>query len=167
MALPAPTALGATSRYIPAGVRRFTWVPTIAVKATPTSAELAAGTDLTGEIAGDGITGFATTSATVDAPDYGTRFTPKIPGLITSDDSSIKTYLSSNSTDARSLLTRDLAGFVVIYPEGIVTGGKCSVFPSKVTTFMIDEVPAGDPATGTAQFAITSTPVENIAIPTA
>jgi hypothetical protein len=162
MALPSPTLLASTTRYIPAGVRRYLWVPTIAVKAVPTSAELSAGTDLTGEVAA--VSGFMTTSDTVDAPDAGSRFTAKVAGRITADDSSLTLYNSQNSTDARTLLTRDLTGFVVICHEGIVTGGKCDVFPVKITGVpKAEDLEAA--ATMEVQFVITSVPAENIAVP--
>jgi hypothetical protein len=164
MALPTPTALGTTSRYIPAGVRKFVWVPTIADKSAPTSAELTAGTDLTGEVAS--VSGFMTTSAVVDAPDAGSRFTSKTAGRITADDSSLTIYCDSDSTDVRSLLTRDLAGYVAIFPEGIHTGGTVDLFPVKVIgTPKSEDIEAN--ATIEVQFVVTSTPVENLAIPTA
>lgn len=162
MTLPAPTALTPTLRYIPAGTRRIVWVPTIADITAPTSAELTAGTDLTAEVAE--ITGFSTESGTVEVPDYGSRQVGKIAGLVTQADSTIKTYLSTDATDARSLLTRDLAGNVVIFPEGLTASGKMSVYAGKITSAAVDEVAPGDPATMTNGFAVLRS-AENIAIP--
>lgn len=164
MALPNPSAIAGTSRYIPAGVRKYVWVPSLASKSAPTSAELTAGTDLTGEVAS--VSGFMTTSATVDAPDAGSRFTSKTAGRITADNSSLTVYCSTTSLDARSLLTRDLAGFVAIFPEGIAAGGTVDIYPVKVIgTPKSEDIEAN--ATIEVQFVITSTPVENLAIPTA
>lgn len=164
MALPDPSPLSATSRYILAGTRTYTWVPTIANKAAPTSAELSAGTDLTAEVAS--VSGFMVQSATVDAPDAGSRFTPKTPGRITADDSSLTIYLNeAGTTDVRTLLSRDQAGFVVIYPEGIDTGKTCDIFPVKVTGMpKSQDIEAN--ATVEVQFVVTSIPEENVAIPT-
>src|SRR5579884_158619 len=106
------TPLASTSRYIPQGTRHYYWVPTITSYTSPTRAELDAGTDLTPEIAE--VQGFAATSASVDTPDLGSRFTSKIPGLITADNSNITFYLSSTSNDVRTLLTRDTSGYVVV-----------------------------------------------------
>lgn len=163
MSLPTPTSLTATTRYIPAGVRRVCWVPTIAVKTAPTLSELSAGTDLTFELAA--MSGFMTTSGTVDAPDMGSRFTSKTAGRITADDSSLTLYMSQTSTDARTLLTRDLIGYVVIYPEGIITAGHCDVYPVKVIGVPKQEDMEAN-ATMEVQFVVTSIPAENLSIPT-
>lgn len=163
MALPTPTALGTTARYIPAGVRQYVWVPTISNKAAPTSAELTAGTDLTSEVAS--VSGFMTTSATVDAPDAGSRFTSKTAGRITADDSSLTIYCSDDSDDVRSLLTRDLVGFVAIFPEGIQASSTVDIYPVKVIgTPKSEDIEAN--ASIEVQFVVTSVPVENLAIPT-
>jgi hypothetical protein len=164
MALPSPSTITPTSRYILAGTRRYTWVPTISNKNAPTSAELTAGTDLTFEVAS--VSGFATTSATVDAPDTGSRFVSKTAGRITADNSSLTVYLNSTGTsDVRTLLTRDLTGFVVIYPEGIGASKTCDIFPVKVIGVPKSQDIEGN-ATVEVQFVVTSTPVENLAIPT-
>ncbi|MEU2924211.1 hypothetical protein ABZ636_03990 [Streptomyces sp. NPDC007251] len=158
----AATPIAATSRYIPPGTTRYYWVASISNYTSPTRAELNAGTDLTGEIAA--VSGFATTSDQQDTPDLGSRFTSKIPGRITADNSSITMYLSSTSSDVRTLLPRDTAGYVVILPEGDVTGQKMDIFPVKVTA----QPKARDvenPAQITIEFSITKIPAENVTIP--
>lgn len=164
MALPAPTAISATSRYFLPETRRFTWVPTIANKNAPTSAELTAGTDLSGDI--ETITGFDVTSADVQVPDLGTRYVSTIPGQITTSASSVTMYASSTSQDVRQLLTRDLNGFVVIYPEGINTGNTCDVYPVRISSVSKaeDVTKAGEIV---ITFSVTSQPVLDLAIPTA
>src|SRR6266705_1774674 len=131
-----PSPLSATTRYIPPGTRKIYWVTTIATYTAPTRAELNAGIDLTAEVAE--ISGFTTTSDTTETPDLSTRFTAKIPGRITADDSSLSFYASSNSSDVRTVLPRDTAGFVVILWEGDVTGQRMDVFPAKVTVSVPD-----------------------------
>jgi hypothetical protein len=110
------------------------------------------------------VSGFATNSDQQDTPDLGSRFVSKIPGRITADDSSITLYASSNSSDARTLMPRDSAGYIVIFPEGDMTGQKMDVFPVKVTG-----VPKSrdveNPASMTFQYAITRIPAENVTIP--
>src|SRR5690554_4879036 len=98
----AATPLNPTTRYIPPGVRQYYFVPTIADKNAPTRTELDAGTDLTGEIAE--VSGFQATSESVDTPDLLSRFTSRVPGRITADDSSITFYASQDSDDVRTLL---------------------------------------------------------------
>lgn len=159
------TPLSATSRFIEPGVTQYYWVPTIlAATKIPTRIELNAGTDLTGEIAEDGVEGFQVTSETVDAPDLGTRFTSKVSGRITAEDSSLTFYRSDDSDDVRTLLPRDTEGFVVKFPEGDVATQTMDVFPVKVTAQ--PKPPGGsDPAKIMIQFAVTSEPVENEAVP--
>jgi len=156
------TPIAATSRYIPPGTTHYYWVASISNYNSPTRSELNAGTDLTGEVSA--VSGFATNSDQQDTPDLGSRFVSKIPGRITADDSSITMYASSTSSDARTLMPRDTAGFIVVFPEGDVTGQKMDVFPVKVTG-----VPKSrdveNPATMVFQFAITKIPAENVTIP--
>ncbi|MFJ6841344.1 hypothetical protein ACIQRE_01595 [Streptomyces griseoluteus] len=156
------TPIAATSRYIPPGITHYYWVPSIANYQSPTRAELNAGTDLTGEISA--VSGFATSSDQQDTPDLGSRFVGKIPGRITADDSSVTMYASSNSADARTLMPRDAAGFIAIFPEGDIPGQKMDIFAVKVTS-----VPKSrdveNPASMTFQYAITRVPAENVTIP--
>lgn len=156
------TPIAATSRYIPPGTTRYYWVTTIANYTSPTRAELNAGSDLTAEVSA--VSGFATSSDQQDTPDLGSRFTGKIPGRITADDSSITMYLSSNSSDVRTLLPRDTAGYVVIFPEGDVAGQKMDVFPAKVTG-QPKSRDVENPSTINIQFSITKIPAENVTIP--
>jgi len=156
------TPISATSRYIPPGTTRYYWVATIANKSAPTRSELNAGSDLTAEIAS--VSGFATNSDQQDTPDLGSRFVSKIPGRITADDSSITLYMSSTSSDVRTLLPRDTAGFICIFPEGDTAGLKYDVFPVKVTG-QPKSRDVENPAQITIQFSVTSIPVENITVP--
>lgn len=156
------TPISASTRYIPPGTRAYYWVPSIANKAAPSRAELDAGTDLTGEIAE--VSGFQTTSESTDTPDLGSRFTSKIPGRITADDSSITLYASEDSQDVRQLLPRDTAGFVVQFPEGDVSGRTMDVFPVKVSSAP-KETSIEDPGKVMVQFTVTSEPEENVTVP--
>jgi hypothetical protein len=159
-----PTALTATQRYFRPEVTKVYWVVTITTVSAPTRSELNAGIDLSGEISE--LSGFQVVSATVDTPDLGSRFTSKIPGRITADDSSINFYATSTGfNDARSVLPRDTSGHVVIMDAGDVsTTGRMSVYPSKVAAHgMLRGVE--DPAMTQAQFTITSEPSEDLVIP--
>jgi hypothetical protein len=165
MALPAPTASTATVDYIPAGTSRFTFVPTIASPGAPTSAELAAGTDYTSAITSR--TGFTSSSADVDNSTYGSRTNTNIPGAITIAQSTWVLKADKLGADARAALTQDLNGFVVDYPGGIVTGGKCNVWPVRVSSSDADTVGRDALATISVMFSTTGVPSKNIAIPTA
>ena len=165
--VPVPTALAATTRYIPAGVRRYVWIPTVAAKNAPVLAEISAGTDLTGEIPPDGVSGFTVTADDVDAGDYISRFKKKIPGMTDSADSSIKLYVSSTSVDARQLLVDGLNGFIGVWPEGISATSKYSLFPVRIKSSDIEQVAAADAAVQMVQFSITDTPAKNLTTPAA
>jgi hypothetical protein len=158
----AATPISASSRYIPPGTRQYYYVPSIANAASPTRVELDAGTDLTGEVAD--VSGFQTSSDSTDTPDLKTRFTPKIPGRITADDSSITMYASSDSQDVRQLLPRDTDGFIVQFPEGDAEGLTCDVFPVKVAAAP-KATDVEDPAKIEVQFTITAEPQENVTVP--
>lgn len=158
----APSPLTPTVRYIPPGTRKIYWVTTIATYTAPTRSELNAGIDLSAEI--DQMSGFNVKSDSVETPDLSTRFTSKIPGKITSDDSSVTFYASSTSSDVRTVLPRDTAGFMVILPEGDVTGQKMDVFPSKVAAATVD-TNLQDPGKVMIDFTITKVPAQNVTIP--
>lgn len=162
------TPLASTNRYIPSGVTQYYWVPTIANKATPTRAELDAGTDLTGQVAA--VAGFTTSTDQVDVPDLGSRFTGKIPGRVSAEDSSLTVYIDEDdpSSDIRSLLPRDTTGFVVRFTSGDddgVSGNKtCDVFPAKVTANSV-QPDMDNPGQTQVSFSITSEPAENVLVP--
>ena len=157
-----PSPLTPTVRYIPLGVRKVYWITTIATYTSPSRGELNAGIDLTGELAE--MNGFSVTSASLDTPDLSSRFTSKIPGPITADNSSITCWASSTSNDVRTVLPRDTAGFVVILPEGDITSQKMDIYPAKVASTAVDTT-IGDPSKVLVTFTITKVPALNVAIP--
>jgi hypothetical protein len=158
----AATPLASSTRYYVTGTRQVYWVPSIASKAAPTRSELDAGTDLTGEI--NAMAGFDPTSATVDTPDLASRFTSQIPGAITVSASTITLYTSEDSQDARQIMPRDTAGFIVVFWEGDVAANLMDVFPVRVTAAPKD-VTTTDAGMITINFAVTSEPAENVTIP--
>jgi hypothetical protein len=158
----APPKLTATTRYVPEGTRKFYYVPTIATYTAPTRAEINAGTDLSDEVAE--VSGFTVSSASVDVPDLSSRFTGKIPGRISADDSSLTIYASSTSNDVRTVLPRDTAGFIICLWEGDVVGQKMDVFPIKVAA-CVPQTGTDDPGRIEVQFTITKVPAQNVVIP--
>ncbi|MGH3097870.1 MAG: hypothetical protein ACRDMV_17955 [Streptosporangiales bacterium] len=164
------TPLTPTARYIPPGVRQYYFVTTIEDKTAPTRPELDAGTDLSIEIAA--VDGFTTSSDSVDAPDLGSRFTSKVPGMITADDSSINIYNSTESDgagDARTLMPRDTKGFIVQFPEGDDGGdgpNLMNVFPVTVSSASVQSG-MEDPGQTQFMFTITSEPAANVEVPAA
>lgn len=156
------TPMAATSRYFRPGVTVIYIVDTIADINAPTRVELDAGTDVSGEVME--IEGFQVVSNTLDTPDFGSRFTSKIPSDIVADDSALLTYADSTSVDIRSVIARDDDTFVVIMDEGDTAGLLMDVFPVRVSA--TPKLRArSDPAQIRAQFTVTSEPAENVTIP--
>lgn len=157
-----PTPLNVTSRYVSEGTRKIYFVATVATYTAPTRTEINAGIDLTNEIAE--MTGFTVSSDTQDVPDMSGRFTGKIPGRITADDSAIRFYADSGSNDVRTVLPRDTAGFVLTLWEGDHAGQKMDVWPVKVTAASV-QTAIDDPASIEIGFTITKVPAQNVTIP--
>lgn len=156
------TPISASSRYVPQGVTHYNFLPACANIASPTRAEINAGTDLTPELASNG--GWTINSQAVDTPDYAANFTPQIPGNITVDGSTMSMYADVASNDVRTLLPRNTTGFIVKMPGGDVAGRKCDVFPVKVGSQGKPDA-IGNPSTIELIFYITRAPSENVTIP--
>lgn len=159
-----PTKMTATQRFFRPEVTKVYWVVTIATYTAPTRTEINAGVDLSDEVAEIG--GFQTVSASLETPDLASRFTSKIPGRITADDSSINFYASSTGfNDARSVLPRDTSGHIIIMDAGdVTTTGRMDVYPCKVASHLkLRDIE--NPAMTQAQFTITRQPAEDKVIP--
>ena len=160
----AATPITASARYINPATTKVYFCSTISNKNSPTRSELNAGTDLSREI--QAIEGFLTASEQVETPDLDTRFTGKIPGRITAEDSSITFYADATGADARTLLPRDTTGYIVILDGGDIAARKMDVYPVKVSSVgKPRSVEGTDAATVQIQFAITSIPAEDVAVP--
>lgn len=157
------TALTKTKRFIRPGITKAYFLPTAADYKALTRTEIDAGTDLSSEIAE--VAGWNVTSDQVDAPDWGSRYTKKVPGMISSDDSSITLYASQDGDDVRSLLPRDTTGYVVWMDGGDVgTTGVMDVFPVQVSSVGKLRTTT-DPARLEIGFTITDEPDEDQTIP--
>ena len=117
------------------GTTKVYWAPTIAIKATPTVAEITAGTDLGagGQIAD--MTGFSFTNSPITTPSLDTVFDASIPGVDAAEDSTLTFYEPKTGTDANmALLAKGTAGYVVIFYRGTAgstpaAADKCEVWP--------------------------------------
>lgn len=151
------------SRYFATGTTKYVWCTSVANKLAPTRAEINAGTDVSGDIAE--VNGWQVTSDLIEVPDINSRFTSKIPGRTSADDSSIKFYADPSGADARTLFPRDTTGFILRMDGGDVTGRKMDVFPVRVSSVPKEMGTGDDAATINVMFAITSEPAENVTIP--
>jgi len=159
----AATPISVSSRYIPEGVRHFYWLTAIATLSAPTRAELNAGTDLTPQVGGFGNWGVQ--GNPVSTGDLASTFTPTIPGLTTADGTTLDMYADKTSADARTLMPRDTAGFMVVFPEGDIAGRKCDVFPVKVQSAEKTASLGGNPAMINFTYTTTAQPAENVTVP--
>jgi hypothetical protein len=159
----AATPIAAASRYFPTGTTKYVFCTSIASKTAPSRAEINAGTDVSGEL--KEVDGWQVTSELIEVPDINSRFTGKIPGRTSADDSSITFYADPSGSDARTLFPRDTTGFILRMDGGDVTGRKMDVFPVRVSSIPKDMGTGDDAATIMVQFAITSEPAENVTIP--
>jgi len=161
----AATAITASVRYTSRGTTKIYWVATIANYLSPSRGELNAGTDLSPQLMDS--SGWTVSTNQLDAPDMSTRFTSKIPGAITADDSSLTMYASKNGVDARALMPQDAVGYIVILFGGDNTGaGKMDVWPVTVGSVAKQLAVQGDaPDTLVISYSPTNVPGQNIAIP--
>jgi len=144
------TALATLSPYIPLDYRTFDFLPTIANIASPTRAEINAGTDLSGQVTD--APGWSVSGTTIESQSF-RGASLKLQGPKSVDESSLTMRLSRTSTDARTILTQDLACYILVMPEGDVPGRTMDVFQT-----IVNARPRSpgivDPATATFQFAI-------------
>lgn len=158
------TPITASTRYINVGTTVVYWVPSIASKNSPTRSELNAGTNLVNE--NSAASGWTTKADQVETPTMATRFTAKLPGRISADDSTLTMYRDLGGTDAIGLMPVDTNGFIVWLDGGDVVGQKMDVFPVRVASHSKTRSTEGkEAATVEITFAITDQPAENITIP--
>lgn len=153
----------AVDRYFPTGVTKYYWIPTLANPMTPTRIELNAATDLSPELAE--VDGFTVSSDEIDVPDINSRFTGKIPGRISADDSSITFYAAEDGDDVRALLPRGEEGYIGRLGGGDVAASKMDIFEVTVTSLSKQFGTDDEAARITVQFSIKSEPWEDVAIP--
>jgi hypothetical protein len=166
MALPNPSSLTATVPYTKFSTSVYLWVPSIASQSSPTLAEFNAGKNLTPEL--EAVNGFDTQVAEVQILKAGTSFAGSLPGRETPNASTLTFTLSTAgpTVDVRSVLTQNALGFVVICNEGIVTGGYCDIWPTRIGAVSVSQDLEKE-ATAVVSFSIYRTPSRNVAIPTA
>jgi hypothetical protein len=151
-------------RYFPPGNRKYYWLTAVANPAAPTRAELNAGTDLSGQIAA--ISGFGPVMTRSDVTPLGSAVVVVLNTIVdvNSGTNELLIYASADSHDVRLLMPPGSAGFVVLLPEGDISGQYCEVWPANVNAMFFE------PATETPgeihfQFTITGMPAQNVLIP--
>jgi len=149
------------ARYANDGMIRWDFVPTVANKAAPTTAELNAGTPLTALTTKDGLTVPANQNM-VDTATLAETFDSQVPGSFGGPIS--LTLLRDNATDtAWNLIVYNLAGFVVVR-RGTLTAtawastNKVEVYPVQFHEPLPVPTATNEQSKFTAVAAVTSQP---------
>jgi hypothetical protein len=157
------------AKFIRRGKEKWVFAPSVASKAAPTRSEINAGTVLTvpgGQPTVAGTTGFRFANEPAPLPSMASTFDTSIPGVDTSETPSITLYDDDATTTIRTALAKGAAGFVIRMPYGDVATKRCEVWPVTVAALNDnDATTANEPATFTADFAVTDTPVQTAVIP--
>lgn len=150
------------ARFFRRGKTKFRFVPTIAsTSLIPTAAEVTAGTDLTGNVAG--VAGFSFSNSPIPVPDMSAVFTGSIPGEDAGADSSLTFYEDTTTNTLQTTLAKGVGGYIVVFFAGTAganpaAGDKCEVWPIISTGPAREYLLSNDPARWTAQFALSAPP---------
>lgn len=148
------TPIAGPAFYVPISIRKVNWYPAVAAISAVTRAEINAGTDLSPAIPADGVKGWTVAAQFADAPTFLGGLTAKVPmNQIVPAASTIDFWLSSTSSDVRTLLTRGLNGYIGMMWEGDTVAKKQTVFQVQVASQSPDPT-GGTPGRITMEFAI-------------
>jgi hypothetical protein len=152
-------------RFFRRGKSKIWICPTVA-GSSPTTAELTAGTDISGSIAAIG--GFGLTNSPITTPDLGTSFNSQIEGEDTVADSSFTVYDddSEEGEALRELLAKGTEVCAVLMPYGKVATKRCEVWRIKSTGFNDTWSMDAAAAQAVVSVAVTQTPNQLGVIPT-
>lgn len=130
--MPAST-LAAAVRYIRPGKTLVNLTPTVAsTTGAATRAEINAGILVQGDV--QSVAGFTQSASKIDTPDWGSRVTTSIPGLVTIPDSSITFYGSEDGEDIRQELELDDDVVVIFMDNGDTPTDPMDVFKCAVSS---------------------------------
>ena len=148
-------------RFNRKGTTKIYFLPTIAATTLiPTSSEITAGTDYTGQI--NAVDGWSLENQPIETPDMASTFVSKIGGDDSAADSSLTFYEDSALDDIETDLAKGTSGYVVIFSKGKTTGAKgMDVFPVTVVSNSKAYTADNEAAKITVQFTITSRPLFN------
>lgn len=156
------------ARFMRKGVTKFWFVPTIASPSlAPTTAEVTAGTDLTGQMAE--VNGFTFSNNPIDVPDMASAFVSKIGGEDATQDSDITFYEDKTTNPIMTAMVKGTSGYVVIFAAGIAgsspaAGDKADVWPVNVTSNARQYSAGNEAAKYQVKFATTAPPGTNKAL---
>lgn len=150
------------AKFFRRGVSKIHFLPAVA-GASPTRAEITAGTDLSPQV--NGLSGFQFSNTRIDTPILSSSFTPEIDGPDEVGDSTL-TFLDDNATSTiRTTLAKGTSGYIVLFPYGDVPTKRCEVWQVKSTGVNDEWSMGNDPARYAVGFAIVNPPNQNATIP--
>jgi hypothetical protein len=156
------TVLAAYTPYYVKGNLTWVFTPTVASVTAVTRAEINAGTNISKQVTA--WSGWSVSSQFKPIPNVNDRFTPKIPGSIESEDSSLTCYLAAAGVDVRQLLPQDTTGFILRFHATDLVGRKMDCFPVTVGSASMP-FEDDDAVKVILSFAITALPGTNVTIP--
>lgn len=125
------------AKFFRRGVSKLKFCPAVA-GASPTRAELNAGTDVSTGIAA--LAGFGLANKPIDTPNLGDRFTSQIDGPDEVTAACELTFYDDDTTTAnRTTLAKGTIGYIVLLPYGDVATKRCEVW--HVKTLGVNDVP--------------------------
>lgn len=150
------------ARFFRRGVSAVKFAPAVA-GASPTRAEINAGTDLTASVAG--INGFKYSNNPIEVPDLGSGFNGQIVGPDSADGSSLVFYDDNASSTIRTALAKGVTGYILLFPYGDVATKRCEVWPVTSTGVNDDWTTDAQAAQFEVGFAVTSKPNQSATTP--
>lgn len=156
------TPIAAPTKYFAVGTTILVFATSVSVLTAPSRAEINAGTDLTRAIVE--VDGWSVGSNLMDAPNLADKFNAKVGGRTEADASSITFYASLTTSDVRTLMPRDTAGFILVMWAGDVAGRRMDAFPVTVAS-VGKTIPDNRASDIKVNFAITAQPAEDVVIP--
>jgi hypothetical protein len=151
------------ARYFRRGRSKVRFLPTVASLDAPTTAEITAGTDLTGSISE--MAGFEFSNSPITTPDLSTTFTTQIPGEDTTSTSTLTFYDDDTATTIRTALAKGTQGYILLQPYGTTTAKRAEVWPVTTTGVNDHWVTGNEAARFTVAFAITAAPHQSAVNP--
>lgn len=131
--------------------------------ATPTLAQINAGTQLTTAIAN--ITGWDFANTPISTPDLSTTFDTQIGGPDTVGSPTIEFYDDDAAATIRTALAKGNSGWIIRCPYGKTSGLRSEVFPVKSTALNDSYTLGNEAAKFVVGFAITAAPNLAYSIP--
>lgn len=114
------------ARVNPPEVAEVHWVTTIAILTAPTSAELNAGIDLTGD--SRGVPSIPDTGNVADTADLSSKFNKRQAATHGGDNATLECYMDDDGVDlAYETLVRGTAGFLVVAWHGLAAAGTFAI----------------------------------------